>query len=365
MHIAIFNWRDVNHPQAGGAEVVTYEVAHRWAADGHRVTWLAASFPGAPTRETLDGVEIVRQGRQYTVHWHAWRFYRRELRGRVDVVIDQVNTIPFFTPLYVRERLFVWAHQLAREVWWHEARFPFSLLGYLAEPLYWQVYRHTPALVGAESIERDLRRLGLRRFVRFSYGVGVDPLPDPPSRAPGPPTVLYVGRLVPSKRVDAVVEAAAHARRRVPDLRLLIAGGGEPGYSTQLEKLAARLGLEGCVTFAGRVSDEEKRRLMREADALALASVREGWGLVVIEANALGTPAVVYDVPGLRDSVQDGQTGLICHPNTPEALGDALADLLSDPARLAVTSAAAWAYSKAFTWARNAQEMMQGIEACR
>ncbi|MEJ2151107.1 MAG: glycosyltransferase, partial [Chloroflexota bacterium] len=143
------------------------------------------------------------------------------------------------------------------------------------------------------------------------------------------------------------------------------AGGGEPGYSTQLEKLAARLGLEGCATFAGRVSDEEKRRLMRQADALALASVREGWGLVVVEANALGTPAVVYDVPGLRDSVRDGQTGLICRPNTPQALGEALAGLLGDSERLAGMSAAAWAYSREFTWARSAREMIQGIEACR
>ncbi len=365
MHIAIFNWRDVKHPQAGGAEVVTYQVARCWAADGHRVTWFAASFPDAPPRETLDGVEVVRRGRQYTVHYHAWRFYRRELRGRVDVLIDQVNTIPFFTPLYVRERAFVWAHQLAREVWWYEMPFPVSLVGYLLEPLYWQVYRRTPALVGADSIERDLRRLGLRRFARFTYGVDITPLPDPPTRPPGPPTVLYVGRLVPSKRVDAVIEAAAHARQRLPGLRLIVAGGGEPGYSTQLEKLAARLGLEGCVTFAGRVSDEEKRRLMRQADALALASVREGWGLVVVEANALGTPAVVYDVPGLRDSVRDGQTGLICRPNTPQALGEALADLLGDSERLAGMSAAAWAYSREFTWARSAREMIQGIEACR
>ena len=87
--------------------------------------------------------------------------------------------------------------------------------------------------------------------------------------------------------------------------------------------------------------------------------------LVVVEANAFGTPVVVYDVPGLRDSVQDGQTGLICRPNTPEALGEALADLLADPERLAEMSVAAWDYSRAFTWARNAREMMQGIEACR
>jgi glycosyltransferase involved in cell wall biosynthesis len=195
--------------------------------------------------------------------------------------------------------------------------------------------------------------------------VDIAPLPDPPTRQPGPPTVLYVGRVVPSKRVDDVLKAVACARERLPGLRLIIAGGGEPGYSTQLEELAAWLCLGDSAMFVGWVNDEEKRHLMREADVLALASVREGWGLVVIEANALGTPAVVYDVPGLCDSVRDGQTGLICHSNTPEALGEALADLLGDSERLAEMSAAAWAYSRDFTWERNAREMMQGIEAYR
>lgn len=361
MHIAILNWRDIRHPGAGGAEVVTYEVARRWAARGHHVTWFAAAFARSVERETLDGVEIVRCGRQYTVHWHAWRYYQRELRGKVDLIIDQINTIPFFTPLYVREPHVVWAHQLAREVWWYEAPFPLSLVGYLVEPVYWWVYRRTVALVGAQSIEVDLRRLGLKRFARFAYGTSMSPLPEPPAPKSSSPTVLYAGRVVPSKRVTHVVEAAAFARQYVPDIRLVIAGRGSPRYIRQIEALTHRLGLRGHVTLTGYVSEEERNRLMHQAHVLALSSVREGWGLVVIEANALGTPAVVYNVPGLRDSVRDGETGVICPKNTPKALGEEIASLLNDGLRLATLSRAAWEYSHQFTWDRMANEMMQGI----
>jgi glycosyltransferase involved in cell wall biosynthesis len=362
MHIVILNWRDIGHPGAGGAEVVTYEVSRRWVAQGHSVTWFAAGFPGCLERETIDGIRVIRQGKQYTVHWHAWRYYRRELRGQADVVIDQVNTIPFFTPLYARGKNVVLAHQLAREVWWHEARFPLNLAGYLLEPLYWQVYRRTPALVGAASIESDLRRLGLTRFAHFTYGVSISPLPEPPAPKSGSPTVLYVGRVVPSKRVADIVRAAAHARMRLPDIQLVIAGSGEPRYIKRLKGLIGALGVQDCVTLAGRVSEAEKRRLMRQAHVLALASVREGWGLVVVEANALGTPAVVYDVAGFRDSVRHNQTGLIARENTPEALGKTLADLLSDRPRLDALSRAAWEYSHQFTWERNADEMLAGIQ---
>jgi glycosyltransferase involved in cell wall biosynthesis len=364
MHIAIFNWRDIRHPQAGGAEVVTYETARRWAQDGHRVTWFAAAYPGGAEREAIDGIQIVRRGSQLTVYWRAWRFYRRELRGAVDVVIDQINTIPFFTPLYVKEKAVGWVHQLAREVWWYESPFPISLIGYLLEPLYWQVYRWTPFIVGAASIEEDLRRLGMRRFAHFTYGRGIQPLAEPPGAKPDPPTVLYVGRIVPSKRVIDIIEAAAHAHEAVPELRLMIAGyDRHTAYVEKVHQRIAELGMEDNVAFLGRVSEEEKRRLMQEAHLIAMASAREGWGLVVIEANALGTPAVVYDVPGLRDSVQHNATGLICRENTASALGEAIVELLLDRPRLRALSRSAWEYSQQFSWDRMADEMMRAIES--
>ena len=103
LRILILNWRDIRHPAAGGAERVTYEMARRWGEWGHHVTWFAASFPGAAGRETIDGIDVWRAGSQATVHWQAFRHYRRHFEGRFDVIVDEVNTLPFFTPLYARE----------------------------------------------------------------------------------------------------------------------------------------------------------------------------------------------------------------------------------------------------------------------
>src|SRR5205085_1272425 len=132
----ILNWRDILHPRAGGAEKVTHEIARHWVQWGHRVTLFCAAFPGAAYQETVDGVCVVRRGRQQTVHWDAYWHYRAGFQGRCDVIVDEVNTVPFFAPLYAREPVIMYCNQLAREVWRYEAPFPLSVVGYGAEPLY-------------------------------------------------------------------------------------------------------------------------------------------------------------------------------------------------------------------------------------
>ncbi len=364
MRILWLNWRDVKNPASGGAEVVTHEIARRWVQQGHAVTLFTASFPGAAAEESVDGVRIVRRGRQYTVHYHAWRHYSRHLRGRIDAVIDEINTIPFFTPLYVQETRLAYFHQLAREVWLHESRFPLNVMGYWLEPIYLLAYRRTPAVVGSESTRADLRALGIAQVALVPYGVGVTPVRQvPPESAKArQPTLIYVGRLVSSKRVTDIVEAVHHLQADFPALQLWLVGDGTPDYNAKLKRLAAQYGLEDRVRFWGRVSQPEKLELMKQAHAIVMTSVREGWGLVVIEANALGTPAVVYDVHGLRDSVVDGETGLVCSANTPVALADRIRTLLSDPGCRLRLAAAALERSRRFSWDQNAADLMRVIQ---
>ncbi|TMD30497.1 MAG: glycosyltransferase family 4 protein, partial [Chloroflexi bacterium] len=135
LRILILNWRCPTNPQAGGAEFVTFEIARRLVQFGNSVEWFSATFPGAPSEETLEGVHIVRGGRQWTVHWSAFRHYRGNTSKNFDVVVDEVNTIPFFTPLWAGIPVVMLIHQLAREVWWYEAPFPLNTVGFLAEPI--------------------------------------------------------------------------------------------------------------------------------------------------------------------------------------------------------------------------------------
>lgn len=361
MRILILNWRDPRNPRAGGAEYLTYEIAKRLVRDGDEVEWFSATFPGGSPREEMDGVRIVRAGGQSTVHWQAFRRYRPQIRSRFDVVIDEVNTIPFFTPLWAGVPTFMLIYQLAREVWWYEARFPINAVGFLLEPLYLRLYRRSPALTISASTVSDLRRLGFRGAISLLPG-GVETIDQATVAKADPPAFLYVGRLAPSKRLEHIIQAFAEFRQHDGPANLWIIGEGSSSYKRKLEILIGRLGIADSVSFFGRLTTSEKHRRMAQALALLLASVREGWGLVVAEANACGTPAVVYDVPGLRDAVRHEETGLVVGASSSE-LAAGMRRLYHDKELYQRLSEAARSWSATFSFDATAAAVRSEIVA--
>lgn len=370
MNILIFNWRDRKHPQAGGAERVTEEFATRWVKWGHSVTLLTSMFPGAKPKEIINGVHIIRGGSQMTVHWHAFRYYQNFLREKFDVVIDEVNTIPFFTPLYVNgdTRCFALFHQLCREIWFYEFRAPGLLqkFAYWLEPHYLKLYRNIPTLAMSDSTLADLQAIGIKNITIYAKGIDDIHLPVLPPKTLSP-HFIFVGRQVPSKRVDEVIKAFAifckqYQYINAPQLDL-VGFCPDLDYAQYLQDLVRQQGLEQKVIFHGSVSESSKLALMKQASLLLVTSVREGWGLVVTEANALGTPAIVYDVPGLRDSVQHEKTGLITSATTPNALASAMLHAVHSPNLYNQLRYAAWEYSKLFTWDKAASETLTILEA--
>ncbi len=323
------SWKDTRHRLAGGAEVWTANVTRALAAAGHEVTLACAAVPGAPSLEVVEGVTIRRSGGALQgVYSHARSWYDRTW-SEWDLVVDEVNTRPFGSPRWVRGTLVVAVvHQVAREVWFHEAPLPVAVLGrYLLEPLWLRRYHDTPVACVSESTAASLHGYGVRRTVVIGEGGEVLVRSRVPERAPAP-TVLFVGRLAQMKRPLDVVEAHRKLRVRRPDLQTVFIGDGP------LAGEIAALGEPG-VQLLGRVDDGVKLQWMQRAWALAATGVREGWGLVISEAAGCGTFAVGYDVPGLRDSL--GATGgVICEP-TPSALAEALDRHLD---RLAVTAPA-------------------------
>ncbi len=368
--VLILNWRDIAHPKAGGAERVTHEIARRWVAWGYRVTLFSAAFPGSSAEEDVDGVRVVRRGSQTTVHWEAYRYYRGQHRDAFDVIIDEVNTIPFFAPLYARCPVVMFSHQLAREVWRYEAPFPLNALGYVAEPLYLQAYRRVPIMTVSRSTRNDLRQLGLQGPCRV-IPEAIDTrapavLPDVASKEDRL-TLVFVGRVVPSKRVDHLIRALALVRRSgcrgATQARLWVIGAWDGAYRRTLDQLVSTLGLRADVTFFGHVDEATKERLLARAQVFVMASVREGWGLAVTEANALGTPAVVYDVPGLRDSTIDEQTGVVCRRNTPSDMAAAIVALQAESERYLRLRRQAWAMAKQLNWDQTARAAWEAVEA--
>ena len=282
------------------------------------------------------------------MHWHAFKRYRGSLCQRFDVVIDEVNTMPFFTPLWAEIPKFMLVFQLAREVWWYESPFPISAIGYAMEPAYLRGYRQTPVFTISRSTEEDLRALGFKGPITL-IPIGIDKhVPAAWTKAANP-TFLYVGRLAPSKRIGHILQAVALFRRATGTGTLWLVGSGSERYKRSLVKLARRLGIEDSVMFLGHVSVADKYQLMAEANALLMTSVREGWGLVVTEANSCGTPAVVYDVPGLRDSVRNGVTGLVVPPR-PDRLAAAMTRIITDSSLYATLSEEGRRWSSSFSY---------------
>lgn len=308
MRIVLFNWRDRRHPRAGGAEVYTHDLLSELSRQGHHCTFFASSSPGLPREESRDGYQVVRAGNELTCRIHALIWLAKR-RNHVDLVIDEVNTLPFLSRLLMPRRTILLMHQLAREVWWKEAPLPLAALGYVLEPLMLQIYRGAPVITISASSMQSFARLGLARDCSI---IECPLAPQKKSTTYGmAPHLGYVGRITPSKRVDHVIRAFAVVAQQVPDARLTLVGRGPAAYIDRLGRLAARLGVSNRIVFSGFVNQEQRDELLSSFSCLLIASVREGWGLVVSEAAAYGVPTVAYDVPGLRDSIHDGITGLL------------------------------------------------------
>ncbi len=321
MRLLVLNWRDLAHPAAGGAEVYTAQILRRWADAGHDVTLFAAAVAGRPHVETVDGYRVVRSGGRLGVYREARRWWRAHGRGRFDIVVDETNTVPFFAHEWVDDgaRTIALVHQTCEEIWHHNAPFPLSYLGrHVLEPAWLRRLAASPVLAVSESTRRALERFGARDITLVPEGyqpAGPDPLPPKQDR----PTVVFCGRMVGYKRPQDAVLAATIARRSLPDLRLEMIGGGR-----KLDRLRATA--PSWITYHGRVDEERKLDLMARAHVHVATSVREGWGLVVTEAAAVGTPTIAYDVPGLRDSTL--AAGGVVVPPEPDALARWLVELL-------------------------------------
>jgi glycosyltransferase involved in cell wall biosynthesis len=355
MNILFLNWRDIRSPRAGGAELLTHEIATRLARGGANVTLFTSRPDGLSERESLDGVDVVRRGSELTTRLFA----PRTVGGRKwDVVVEEINTLPYLAHLWSGARTFLFIPQLAREVWWYEAPLPLAVPGYLAEPLYLSLYRDVETITISQSTLADLRALGLRAPVHvIPMATSSAAVPELAAKEPTGELAI-VGRLVPSKRVDHAVRALAQLRRRVPGASLTVVGDGPERAS--LQRLADELRVSDAVTFAGRVDEDEKLAILARATFVVACAVREGWGLTITEAARVGTPSACYRVPGLVDSVVDGRTGILTEPD-PARLAAAIANVLATPAAYDRMRDGAWRAWSGLSWDATADAFAHAI----
>ncbi len=351
MRLLVLNWQDRLNPRAGGAEVHLHEIFGRLAERGWSVTLLASGTRDLPPHEWVDGIRVIRVGGR---HSHFLRAPRRALRllrdEPIDLVLEDLNKVPLFAPLWSGVAVGLLVHHLFGTTAFREASFPVAAATWLLERPIPRVYRSTPTIAVSESTRKDLRARGLEAPIDvIPNGIDAQWLTPPVDGERFPePTLLYLGRLKRYKGIELILEAVARLVADGVPVRLVIAGTGD--HRPRLERLTARLGIGPHVDFRGFVSEEEKRELLRRAWVHVLTSPREGWGITNLEAAACGTPTVASDSPGLRDSVRDGETGLLVPHGDIDALATALTRLLKNPELRATLGAGARSFAEGFSW---------------
>jgi glycosyltransferase involved in cell wall biosynthesis len=364
VHVVALNWRDLRNPLAGGAEVHLEEILRHLGRCGLRCTLVTSRFAGAPAEEDADGYRVVRGGHEHDFNLTVPFLYRRVAAADPpDVVLDDINKIPFYSPLFVRAPVLAVIPHLMGATVFREVNPLLAAVVYAAERPVPRVYRGCHVEVISESTREDLVARGFARERISVIHCGIDRRVYNRDGAAGKtptPSLLYVGRIKRYKCVDHAIRALALVRRRVADATLTIVGDGDG--MPALRALAARLGLDGAVRFAGFVPTEEKLRLLRRAHVVVNPSVKEGWGLTNVEANACGTVCVAADAPGLRDSVLDGRTGLLYPHGDVEALAARVVRLLVEPGLRERLEAGALAWAESLTWERCGEETRALVE---
>lgn len=362
MKILVLNWQDQLNPQAGGAEIHFREIFRRVAAAGHRVDLLCSGFDAAPRHVVLDGIAVHRVGNRHSYPFVVHRYYSEKLAAEnYDVVIEDLNKVPLFTPLWRIPRVVALVHHLFGATAFREALPPLAAGVWLSEKPLGIVYRNTPFEAVSESTADDLVARGIPRAnIRVIYnGVDTATLTPGETERAERPLFVYLGRLKRYKRVDLVIRAFAQLGD--PGATLEIAGTGD--YRASLERLAQSLDLTSRVKFLGFIPEEEKVHLLRRAWATVLASPKEGWGISNLESAACGTPVVASNSPGIRESVVDGKTGFLVPRSDPHSMASAMRTLAGSISLVTEMGITARAFAQRFTWDKSAEQTISHLES--
>ena len=364
LHLVILDYRDIRHPEAGGAEVYMYEIFRRIAAYGYRVTWISAGDAGAGTGDEREGnLRMVRVGNKATANFTSVREALRVARTEhVDLFIENLCKIPFFLPVYTNAPVLPIVLHLFGETVFREANPLVASYVWMYERFIPRVYRGQPFVALSDSTASDLRRRGVQaRWVDVvPPGLDLEQYRSTGGDRPREPLVVYVGRLKRYKQIDLVLTAFAEVRRRRPESRMVVLGKGDD--RPRLEQVAVKCGIADAVDFRGFVDEDEKIDWMRRARVVVYPSPKEGWGISTTEAAACGTPVVASDSEGLRDAVRADETGFLVPHEDVAAWAERIESLLTDDALFARLSRGALAWAQEFDWEARATQMRLIIE---
>jgi len=365
MNILILNWRDIKNEWAGGGEVYVFELAKRWVKIGHKVTLFCSQGIWQPlsSEEVIGGIHIYRRGGRYSIYfWAAW-YYFTKFRRTTDIIVEVQNGTPFFSVLYSRKPKIAVVYHIHDRQFFIELWFPLNIIGYIIERyIFPLLYSRTNIMAISKTTKKELEKLGIpRKNIEIVY-CGIDEKePLGKGKKLSFPTILYLGRIKKYKRVSLLVKLMPKILSRVPSARLIIAGWGTEAATVM--DMSMRGNNRKKVKIVGPVSEAEKKVLLSKVWVFVNPSIGEGWSISVIEANLHGTPAVAFNVPGLSESIRNGETGFLVE-NDSEFI-DKICEILDNHILRKQLSENAIKWAKSFSWDRSAEESLRILERVR
>ncbi len=352
MNILVINWQDWKNPYAGGAEVYLYEIFSRLIKKGHKVVLLCSRARGQPRHDWIDGFEIFRIGSRNTFNFFAPFAMRALLRHRdIDIIIDDLNKIPFYSAAFTRRRVLPMLMHLFRGTIYRETNFLFASYVFITERLVGFLYPGVNFVAISKSTAKDLREIGITSKIHIVHS-GIPVRQHVAQRQRIENLVAYVGRVKAYKSIDHFVRAISIVAKQ-KKIKAMVVGDGDA--LDNLKSLAASLQLE--IEFPGFVSEDEKYRVYETAQVIVQPSIKEGWGLTAIEAQSCGAPVICADSPGLREVVVNEMTGFLYEYGNVDALAARIVELLEDRKRWRQFSRAAREWAGEFSWDRAAEKL--------
>lgn len=362
IRVLVLNLRDIANPSAGGAEQHLHALFRRLAARGHQVTLYCGGYRGARWQETIDGIEIHRRGNRFTTAvWSTIKYLRH--RDDFDVIVDYTGQLHFLTPLYVRQPRAAVALHVVGDVYRNDLPFPtgqllawwetFSLAHFYGKERFIAISKSTADELTANGVQPGQ--------IQTIYCGRHEPIPQPSEPKTSHPSLLYYGRLKRYKRVDMLVKALVEIRREVPETHLHVVGAGSE--LENLRRLARHLGCGDAITFHGYLPNAERWNVVASCWVNVMPSLKEGWGLTVLEAAQCGVPTVASRVAGLRDAILEGETGELFEREDAGELVRKVAGLLRDGAKREALGARAREWSNSFSWDSASEELERLLDA--
>lgn len=352
MKILIINWRDIKHPNSGGSEIYFYEIAKRLVRNGHEVVWLTSGFKNSKEIDNYNGIKFIRTGRKFSMYFMIPLKYLFNLRKNFDIIIDVENGIPFFSPVYKmnkNSKVILHIHHIHKDVWFRELPKILAEIGWCLErkimPL---IYKNCDIITLSESSKKQIikNKISKKKNI-YVINPGVKKYKLNKIKKTKEPSILFLNRIKKYKGLETLLNAIKILQDQGIYFKTKIAGSGED--LKKIKKLSLNLKLKN-IDFLGRITEKEKIRLMQESWIFVNPSMKEGWGIVNIEASYCGTLVIGSNVDGIRDSVLNNKSGLLFKERDAKDLAEKIKQVLESKSKKQRLSKEAKKWASNFSW---------------